>query len=74
MRQALEEEITALAGGSPKRAECQPAVVRWSRRKGSVSPADQKLPLRNTREGSVQLILLPIQTVSSTPSCASSSS
>lgn len=49
VRKALEEEITALAGRRHSRTGRQPGMVRWSRERGSVYLADQKLPITYTR-------------------------
>jgi len=47
--EALEAEVTALAGERYSRTGGQPGLVRWSRQQGSVYLADQKLPIRYTR-------------------------
>ena len=47
--EALEAEVTALAGERYGRTGGQPGLVRWSRQQGSVYLADQKLPIRYTR-------------------------
>ena len=43
--EALEAEVTDLAGERYNRAGRQPGVVRWSRREGSVYLLDQKVPV-----------------------------
>ena len=45
VREALTQEVTALAGPRYARADAQPAVVRWGKQPGSIYLADQKLPL-----------------------------
>lgn len=47
--EALEAEVTALAGERYSRTGGQPGLVRWSRQEGSVYLADQKLPIGYTR-------------------------
>jgi len=47
--EALDAEVTALAGERYRRTGGQPGLVRWSRQKGSVYLADQKLPITYTR-------------------------
>ena len=46
---ALEAEVTALAGARYQRAGRQPGHVRWSQQQGSVYLGDQKLPIRFPR-------------------------
>jgi len=45
VRDALTEEVVALAGARYARADAHPAVVRWGRQRGSIYVADQKLPI-----------------------------
>ena len=47
--EALDAEVTALAGARYSRTGGQPGLVRWSRQQGSVYLADQKLPITYTR-------------------------
>ncbi len=46
---ALQQEVTRLAGRRYARDEGQPHVVRWGHQAGSVFLADQKLPVRVPR-------------------------
>ncbi len=46
---ALQQEVTAVAGPRYARADEQPAVARWGRQRGSIFLADQKLPIRVPR-------------------------
>lgn len=46
---ALQQEVTQLAGARYARRDGRPDVVRWGRQAGSVFLADQKLPLRVPR-------------------------
>lgn len=46
---ALQEEVTALAGARYARGDAHPDVVRWGRQTGSVFLADQKLSVRVPR-------------------------
>jgi len=43
--EALEAEVIALAGARYRRTGGQAGVVRWGQQRGSVSLADQKLPI-----------------------------
>lgn len=45
VREALDAEVTALAGERYARSDSHPDVVRWGKQKGSVFLADQKLAL-----------------------------
>ncbi len=47
--EALKDEVIALAGERYRRRGGRPGVVRWSRQRGSVYVADQKLPITYTR-------------------------
>ncbi len=47
--EALEDEVTALAGERYSRTGGQPGVVRWTQQRGSVYLLDQKLPITYTR-------------------------
>jgi putative transposase len=47
--EALDTEVTALAGARYSRTGGQPGLVRWSRQRGSVYLADQKLPITYPR-------------------------
>lgn len=47
--EVLEAEVTALAGEWYRRQGGRPGLVRWSRARGSVYLADQKLPITYTR-------------------------
>ena len=47
--EVLEDEVIALAGERYRRGGGQPGVVRWSRQRGSVYLADQKLPITYPR-------------------------
>ena len=47
--EALKDEVIALAGERYRRKGGRPGVVRWSRQRGSVYLADQKLPITYTR-------------------------
>jgi putative transposase len=47
--EVLEAEVTALAGEWYRRRGGRPGLVRWSRARGSVYLADQKLPITYTR-------------------------
>jgi len=47
--EALKAEVTALAGERYSRTGGQRGLVRWSRERGSVYLADQKLPITYTR-------------------------
>jgi hypothetical protein len=49
VREALQAEVTALAGERYRRTGRQPGLVRWSQERGSGSLADQKLPITYTR-------------------------
>lgn len=49
VQEALEAEVTALAGARYQRAGRQPGHVRWSQQQGSVYLGDQKLPIRFPR-------------------------
>ena len=42
---ALQAEVTAFAGARYARGDGVPGVVRWSQKPGSISLADQKLPV-----------------------------
>ncbi len=46
---ALQQEVTALAGARYARGDAHPDVVRWGRQAGSVFLADQKLPVHVPR-------------------------
>jgi transposase-like protein len=52
--EALEVEVTALAGARYQRTGRQPGHVRWSQQQGSVYLGDQKLPIRFPRVRNVQ--------------------
>lgn len=47
--EALEEEVTVLAGPRYRRTGGQPGHVRWGHQRGSVYLMDQKLPITYTR-------------------------
>ena len=47
--EALQTEVTALAGARYARQDGAPGVVRWGAQPGSIFLADQKLPLRVPR-------------------------
>lgn len=47
--EALEVDVTALAGEWYRRTGGQPGLVCWSRQRGSVYVTDQKLPIMYTR-------------------------
>ncbi len=49
VHQALEDEVTALAGARYRRTGGQPGVVRWGAQPGSVYLLDQKLPITYPR-------------------------
>jgi transposase-like protein len=49
VEEALAAEVTALAGEWYRRTGGQSGLVRWSRARGSVYLADQKLPITYTR-------------------------
>jgi putative transposase len=49
IEEALQTEVTALAGVRYARGDGQPDVVRWGAQAGSVYLADQKLPIRVPR-------------------------
>ena len=49
IEEALQTEVTALAGVRYARGDGQPDVVRWGAQSGSVYLADQKLPIRVPR-------------------------
>jgi transposase-like protein len=49
VEEALQAEVTALAGERYGRGDEHPEVVRWGKQKGSVFLADQKLPLEVPR-------------------------
>jgi len=49
VEEALQAEVTALAGERYGRGDEHPGGVRWGRQKGSVFLADQKLPLEVPR-------------------------
>jgi len=46
---ALQHEVTALAGARYARDDGAADVVRWGRQRGSIYLADQKLPIRVPR-------------------------
>jgi len=46
---ALQAEVTALAGPRYARHDARPAVVRWGKQAGSIFLADQKLAVRVPR-------------------------
>ena len=48
--EALEAEVTELAGPRYARQDGHPAQVRWGHQPGSVYLADQKLPIAVPRE------------------------
>jgi transposase-like protein len=45
VEEALQAEVTALAGERYNRGDAHPEIVRWGKQKGSVFLADQKLPV-----------------------------
>ena len=47
--EALEEEVTALAGAWYSRTGGLPGAVRWCQQRGSVYLADQRLPMTYRR-------------------------
>ncbi len=47
--QALDQEVTALAGARYARDDAHPAIVRWGEQAGSIYLADQKLPVQVPR-------------------------
>jgi len=49
VEEALQAEVTALAGARYGRGDAHPGVVRWGKQQGSVFLADQKLPLEVPR-------------------------
>ena len=49
VREALEAEVTALAGARYQREGRHSRHVRWSQQHGSVYLGEQKLPIRFTR-------------------------
>jgi transposase-like protein len=49
VEEALQREVTALAGARYAHADGVPGVVRWGTQPGSVFLADQKLPIRVPR-------------------------
>ncbi len=49
VEEALEKEVTALAGARYSRTGGQPGVVRWGAQQGSVYLLDQKLPITYPR-------------------------
>lgn len=49
VNEALQQEVTQLAGQRYARDDGQPHVVRWGQQAGSVFLADQKLPVRVPR-------------------------
>lgn len=51
VEEALEAEVTTLAGEWYRRSGGRPGVVRWSQERGSVYLADQKLPITYQRVG-----------------------
>jgi hypothetical protein len=49
VQDALQQEVTQLAGARYARRDGHPDVVRWGQQAGSVFLADQKVPLRVPR-------------------------
>ena len=49
VHEALEQEVTVLAGARYSRTGGQPSVVRWGAQQGSVYLLDQKLPIISPR-------------------------
>src|SRR5690349_14567906 len=45
VEEALQAEVTALAGARYAHHDGQPALVRWGKQAGSIYLADQKLPI-----------------------------
>jgi transposase-like protein len=45
VEEALQQEVTALAGPRYARHDAQPDVVRWGKQRGSIFLADQRLPI-----------------------------
>src|SRR3990172_11741749 len=49
VEELLQQEVQALAGPRYARADGRPHRVRWGRQPGSISLADQKLPIQVPR-------------------------